>query len=162
PKGSIAVANTSTRDAIREFASASGPIYAECGGLMYLAQTLEIDGETHPLCGVLPFSTTMPAPLASVYVEVTTTGDLIGAGQTARGHLFHHSAIAGEPATDRCYKIKNSRGEETQEGYLFNNVLASYTHLHLASNPALAAAFVDQCASFDTAEGERRSATSDI
>jgi cobyrinic acid a,c-diamide synthase len=140
-------ANTSTREAIREFASAGGPIYAECGGLMYLAQTLEIDRETHPLCGVLPFSITMPAPLAIGYVEVTTTGGLFGSGQTARGHLFHHSAIAGEPATDRCYELKNSRGEETQEGYLIQNVLASYAHLHLASNPALASAFIDQCAS---------------
>jgi cobyrinic acid a,c-diamide synthase len=117
---------------------------------MYLAQTLELDGETYPLCGVLPFSTKMPAPLSLAYVEVTTNGGLFGSGQTARGHLFHHSAIAGDPATDRCYKIKNSRGEETQEGYLVNNVLATYAHLHLASNPALADAFIDQCASFRT------------
>ncbi len=155
-------ANTPTREAIREFASAGGPIYAECGGLMYLAQTLEIDGETHPLCGVLPFSTTMPAPLAIGYVEVTTTGGLFGSGQTARGHLFHHSAIAGEPATDRCYELKNSRGEETQEGYLIQNVLASYAHLHLASNPALASAFIDQCASFRTSGGAHRTATVDV
>jgi len=155
-------ANTPTREAIREFASAGGPIYAECGGLMYLAQTLEIDGETHPLCGVLPFSTTMPAPLAIGYVEVTTTGGLFGSGQTARGHLFHHSAIAGEPATDRCYELKNSRGKETQEGYLIQNVLASYAHLHLASNPALASAFIDQCASFRTSGGAHRTATVDV
>jgi cobyrinic acid a,c-diamide synthase len=155
-------ANTSTRDAIREFASAGGPIYAECGGLMYLAQTLEIDGETHPLCGVLPFSTTMPAPLAIGYVEITTTGGLFGSGQTARGHLFHHSAIAGEPATDRCYELKNSRGEETQEGYLIQNVLASYAHLHLASNPALASAFIDQCASFRAGGGAHRTAAVDV
>src|SRR5579859_2311063 len=56
--------NKPTRDAIREFASAGGPIYAECGGLMYLADTLDLDGQPHPMCGVLPFSTTMPAPLA--------------------------------------------------------------------------------------------------
>jgi cobyrinic acid a,c-diamide synthase len=155
-------ANTSTREAIREFASAGGPIYAECGGLMYLARTLEVGGESHPLCGVLPFSTTMPAPLAIGYVEVTTTGGLFGSGQTARGHLFHHSAIAGEPATDRCYELKNSRGEETQEGYLIQNVLASYAHLHLASNPALASAFVDQCASFRTVGGAHRTATADV
>ncbi len=71
-------ANTSTRQAIREFASAGGPIYAECGGLMSLAQTLQVDGETPPLCGVLPFSTTMPAPLAIGYVEVTTAGGPFG------------------------------------------------------------------------------------
>jgi cobyrinic acid a,c-diamide synthase len=140
--------NKTTRDAIREFASDGGPIYAECGGLMYLAQTLEVDGEAHLFCGVLPFSTTMPAPLAIGYVEITTNGGLFGSGQSARGHLFHHSAIAGDPATERCYEIRNSRGEETQEGYFVKNVLASYAHLHLASSPALAAAFVDRCAGF--------------
>jgi cobyrinic acid a,c-diamide synthase len=155
-------ANTSTRQAIREFASAGGPIYAECGGLMYLAQTLELNGETHPLCGVLPFSTRMPAPLAIGYVEVTTTGGPFGAGQTARGHLFHQSAIAGEPATDRCFELKNSRGEETQEGYLLQNALASYAHLHLASNPALAAAFIDRCASFRTGDQADRTDTVDV
>lgn len=155
-------ANTSTRDAIREFASAGGPIYAECGGLMYLADTLDLDGQTHPMCGVLPFSTTMPAPLAIGYVEITTIGGLFGSGQTARGHLFHHSAIAGEPDTDRCYELKYSRGEETQEGYLIQNALASYVHLHLASNPALASAFIDQCASFRTGGGAHRTATVDV
>ena len=153
--------NTATRDAIREFASAGGPIYAECGGLMYLAHTLELDGQTHPMCGVLPFSTTMPAPLTIAYVEVTTKGGLFGSGQTARGHLFHHSTIAGEPSTNRCYEIKNSRGQETQEGYRVNNVLASYAHLHLASNPALAAVFVDQCATFRI-DGGNRAATAEI
>jgi cobyrinic acid a,c-diamide synthase len=148
-------ANVSTRDAIREFASAGGPVYAECGGLMYLAETLELDGTPHPLCGVLPFSTTMPAPLAIAYVEITTTGGLFGSGHTARGHLFHHSAIAGEPATERCYRMTNSRGEETQEGYLIQNVLASYAHLHFASNPALATAFIDQCATFRNVGGQR-------
>ncbi|MHB8642680.1 MAG: type 1 glutamine amidotransferase family protein [Gaiellaceae bacterium] len=127
--------NKTAREAIREFASAGGPIYAECGGLMYLAETLEVEGQTHPLCGVLPFSTSMPAPLALGYVEITTSGGLFGSGQTARGHLFHHSAIAGDPATDRCYEIKNSRGEETQEGYLVKNVLASYAHLTSPATP---------------------------
>jgi cobyrinic acid a,c-diamide synthase len=154
-------ANVSTREAIREFAAGGGPIYAECGGLMYLAEALELDGETHPLCGVLPFTTTMPAPLAIGYVEITTSRGLFGSDQTARGHLFHHSAIAGEPATDRCYQVKNSRGEETQEGYLVKNALATYAHLHFASNPALATAFVDQCASLRSTNGQR-TATADI
>jgi cobyrinic acid a,c-diamide synthase len=155
-------ANTSTLEAIREFAARRGPIYAECGGLMYLAEALEFDGEIHQLCGVLPFRTTMPAPLAIGYVEITTSGGPFGSGQTARGHLFHHSAIAGDPLTDRCYRIKNSRGEETQEGYLVQNVLASYAHLHLASNPALAAAFIDQCATFSSGAGAHRTATVDV
>jgi len=129
---------------------------------MYLAEALEFDGEIHALCGVLPFTTTMPAPLAIGYVEITTSGGPFGSGQTARGHLFHHSAIAGDPLTDRCYRIKNSRGEETQEGYLVQNVLASYAHLHLASNPVLATTFVEQCTRFHRRPADRVTRTADM
>jgi len=138
--------NTATRGAIREFAAGGGPIYAECGGLMYLAQTLELDGVSYPMCGVLPFSTRMPAGLTLSYIEVTTTQGLFGSGQTARGHLFHQSAIVGQPNGRRCYQITTSRGDKVEEGYATRNVLASYAHLHFASNPAIAAAFVERCA----------------
>ena len=49
-----------------------------------------------------------------------------------------------------------------QEGYLIQNVLASYAHLHLASNPALASAFIDQCASFRAGGGAHRTAAVDV
>lgn len=141
-------ANSGTREAIREFAAAGGPIYAECGGLMYLAETLQLAEASYPLCSVLPFSTRMPAPLKLAYVEVTTSGGLFGAGHTARGHLFHRSEITGKPPAARCYRMQTSRGEQADEGYHLQNVLASYAHLHFASQPALAAAFLERCQRF--------------
>jgi cobyrinic acid a,c-diamide synthase len=140
--------NSTTTTAIRNFAAAGGPIYAECGGLMYLAQRLELDDQRYPLCGVLPFSTRMPAPLKLAYVEIETTGGLFGPGHTARGHLFHRSEISGEPATTCTYNVSSSRGERWQEGYATANVLASYTHLHFASQPGLAKIFVGRCEAF--------------
>ena len=139
-------ANSRTRAAVREFAASGRPVYAECGGLMYLAESLELDGVTHPLCGVLPFSTRMPAPLRIGYVEVSTTGGVLGEGRLARGHLFHHSEITGEPGTNHHYELRTTRGETLAEGYGENNVLASYVHLHFASEPALAEEFVGRCA----------------
>jgi cobyrinic acid a,c-diamide synthase len=112
---------------------------------MYLAEHLELGEETFPLCGVLPFSTRMPAPLKIAYVEVKTTGGLFGQGRTARGHLFHHSEISGEPTGNRCYQVLTSRGDESEEGHSVGNVLASYAHLHFASEPSLASAFVQRC-----------------
>jgi cobyrinic acid a,c-diamide synthase len=141
-------ANTGARKAIREFAAAGGPIYAECGGLMYLGETLELEDGAHPLCGVLPFSTKMPAPLKLSYVEVKTTGGLFGEGHSARGHLFHHSEVTSEPGVEHCYRLRTTRGEESTEGYSSGNVLASYAHLHFASAPDLATAFVDRCRDF--------------
>jgi cobyrinic acid a,c-diamide synthase len=138
-------ANTSARGAIREFAAARGPIYAECGGLMYLGEALELEDWTHPLCGILPFSTKMPAPLKLAYVDVETTGGLFGEGRFARGHLFHHSEIATEATIQRCYRLRTTRGEKSEEGYGAGNVLASYVHLHFASAPDLVPAFIARC-----------------
>jgi len=143
--------NTATTKAIRDFATAGGPIYAECGGLMYLAEYLRIDGSSYPQCGVLPFSTRMPAKLAIDYVEITTTGGLFGAGLTARGHIYHHSEIEGKAETPRCYEMRTKNGVATAEGHGVGNVLASYAHLHFASNPALASAFVSACMTFRAA-----------
>jgi cobyrinic acid a,c-diamide synthase len=140
-------ANHSATKAIRDFCERGGPVYAECGGLMYLGQTLQLDGSSYELCGALPLDTRMPAGLQIAYVEVSTTGGLFGEGQTARGHLFHHSQITGEPAVDRCYTVRSSRGETSDEGYSAQNVLASYIHLHFDSAPELPARFVARCLS---------------
>ena len=138
-------ANTATRNAIREFAASGRPVYAECGGLMYLAATLELNGASYPFCGVLPVSTRMPAPLQIAYVEIETTGGLFGTGHHARGHLFHQSELSVEAPASPFFKLRTSRGDEFDEGYGTDNVLASYAHIHFASNPALAEAFVERC-----------------
>lgn len=147
-------ANPDAMEAVRDFCERGGPVYAECGGLMYLGQTLELGGSTYELCGALPLSTRMPAGLQIAYVEVSTTGGPFGAGRTARGHVFHHSEIIGEPSVDRCYTVRSTRGETSQEGYSAGNVLASYVHLHFSSAPELPAAFVARCE--EHREGARR------
>jgi cobyrinic acid a,c-diamide synthase len=90
----------------------------------------------------------MPAGLKLAYVEVRTVGGLFGPGETARGHVYHHSEIEGEVGVERCYHLQTPNGDESDEGYQTGNVLASYVHLHFASNPRLAAAIVDACESF--------------
>jgi len=137
--------NTGAKTGIRELAAAGTPIYAECGGLMYLGDHLRLDDRPHAMCGVLPLSTWMPAGLHLGYVEVAMTGGLFGAGQTARGHIFHHSDLDGAAQAERVYVVKSARGEESDEGFAKDNVLGSYIHLNFASNPALARAFVDAC-----------------
>lgn len=117
-------ANAGTRAAVLDLARSGAPVYGECGGLMYLADALEVDGISHEMCGVVPLSTRIPAALRIGYVELEQVGGPFGPVR-ARGHVFHHSEATGP------------------EPYAEHNVLASYTHLHFASNPALAIAFVD-------------------
>jgi len=143
-------ANAPVREAVRAFAAA-GPIYAECGGLMYLANALEdLDGATHTMVGLLPTTVRLrPRRLSLAYTEVTFTGatPLGDAGAVARGHEFHYSRIDPLPdAIPRAYRLRARHGEERAEGYVVERALMSYVHLHFASNPALADRFVAACA----------------
>ena len=144
-------ANVAVRESVRAFAGAGKPIYAECGGLMYLAEALEdLDGVAHPMVGLLPTTVHMrPRRLTLGYTEVGLTADapIGGAGTILRGHEFHYSSMDPVPASvARVYQITRVRGEERPEGYLINQALMSYVHLHFASNPLIAQRFVDACA----------------
>ncbi len=144
-------ANTALREAIRTKAAAGLPIYAECGGLMYLSQGLTtLDGERLPMAGVLPLEVRMlPRLKALGYREVTLTSDtLLGpAGLRVRGHEFHYSEIMALPAALPTVYYLSGRGqaEGREEGYWQNRTLASYVHLHFASNPEVARHFVEAC-----------------
>jgi cobyrinic acid a,c-diamide synthase len=143
-------ANKAMRSAVREFADEGRPIYAECGGLMYLAEALEdVDGTTHPMVGLLPATVRMrPRRLSLSYTEVTLRADSpIGpAGTVARGHEFHCSSLDPVPASvSRVYRLRRRRGDERDEGYQIGNALLSYVHLHFASNPRVATSFVTAC-----------------
>jgi cobyrinic acid a,c-diamide synthase len=144
-------ANTDLKRSIAAQAAAGLPIYAECGGLMYLSREIEdLTGNRHPMAGVLPLKVRMLSRLKALgYREITLTGPgLLGpAGTKARGHEFHYSEIAGEPGDlPRLYKITARQGQEVHgEGYYIHNVLASYVHLHFGSNPEIARHLVERC-----------------
>lgn len=142
--------NASVMKAVGECAAIGRPIYAECGGLMYLAETLEnLEGERYSMAGVLPTIVHMtPRRMVLGYAEVsfvasTPLGD---AGALARGHEFHFSTIDPVPASvTRAYRVSGRGGGDRLEGYLVGRALISYVHLHFGSNPPLAQNFVDAC-----------------
>ena len=144
--------NVAMRRAVRRFADSGRPIYAECGGLMYLAESLEDgDGAAHEMVGVLPVRVRMsPRRMALGYTEVAFTGEtpLGPSGAIARGHEFHYSSVDPVPeGVARAYRITQRGAERRAEGYLVGRTLMSYVHLHFASNPALAPSLVAACAS---------------
>jgi len=146
--------NAKMRRDVREAAAAGLPIYAECGGLMYLSQEIQTkDGQTFPMTGVLPLKVRMLPRLKTLgYQEVTLAADgLLGpAGTKARGHEFHYSEIvSGGDNLARLYRLTARRGgEEASEGFGIHNVLASYVHLHFASNPDLPRHLVAACRAY--------------
>lgn len=126
---------------VRDFATAGGSVYGECGGLMYLSQGIEdAQGRRFPLCGVFPFWTRMVPKLKLAYAEVRTRpGSAVFPPQeTARGHVFHFSEIVGEPGADFAYEVETYDGKIVPEGFQVGRTLASYVHLHFGSNPGFA------------------------
>jgi cobyrinic acid a,c-diamide synthase len=134
-------------DEVRTFAASGKPVYAECGGMLYLSQSLGVaDGRVYPMAGVLSNSVEMTNKLVQFgYVTVEFTEDcLLGEkGTVIRGHSFHYSHIASQAEMATSYRVKYSMsGKEELEGFHRGNLLASYVHLHFRANPAVAEHFV--------------------
>jgi cobyrinic acid a,c-diamide synthase len=130
---------------LRERVAAGLPIYAECGGFIYLGRSLTgFDGEPHAMAGVLPLDFTMDREHLSIaYVTATTAADspLGPPGTTLRGQEFHQSRIVAsrtDPAEPDLYELARSDDRRFRAGLARPNVAASYVHLHLASNPTVA------------------------
>jgi cobyrinic acid a,c-diamide synthase len=139
--------------AIRNFAARGGVIYAECGGLMYLAEGIRtLDGTRWPMGAIIPGDAVMSDRLRALgYVEVETRADsILGPAHTRfRGHQFRYSTLEGADSGARIDRIYNVAprwgGAPFAEGYRVGNVLASYVHAHWASNPTVAEALIGAC-----------------
>jgi cobyrinic acid a,c-diamide synthase len=154
--------NRELGEALRGFAARGGPIYAECGGFMYLCAALTTaDGARFPMLGLFPEEVTMHDKLQALgYVEVETQApSLLGPrGTRFRGHQFRYSSAArpaaAPPRTDEeaLYSLRRRRAGVTErEGFRAGprgNVVASYVHAHWASNPQVAASLVAACVEF--------------
>ena len=145
--------NENLRKQIREKSRAGMPIYAECGGFMYLCREIrDKEGHIHPMTGCFPFTANMFPRLRSLgYREITLTRDtLLGSrGQTIRGHEFHYSEIGKNAlgqGIETVYGITDRAGQEKiPEGYQQGQTLGSYIHLHFGSQPSVAEHFVARC-----------------
>ena len=143
-------ANSAMKGAIRAAVENGMPVYAECGGLIYLTEGMA--DATSDFVGVFPLRARMlPKRKALGYRQVDFQADSVAgpAGTVARGHEFHYSEIGEMPdSIARCYRVSR-RGEALgREGYHFRNCLASYIHLHFGSNPKIAPTLVAACRNF--------------
>ncbi len=136
--------NLSMRAALREWIERDGPVYAECGGFMYLTEGIEgQDGEFCPMVGAFPVKAKMQDKRASLgYREVKTEAESCFGppGTILRGHEFHYSTIEEMPAhIGRIYSVNNG----AREGYSYRNTLGGYLHLHFGSAPSAVREFVN-------------------
>lgn len=133
--------NTGMRASIAAACADGTPVYAECGGMLYLLESLiDADGRELPMAGVLDGRARMTARLQRVgYVEATlaASGVLGEAGTVVRGHEFRYSACEPEAGQSPAWRVD---GEP--RGFATENVVASYLHLNFAGCPEVAASFV--------------------
>lgn len=141
-------ANASVRNRVRALAEAGLPIYAECGGFMYLCRSLEHEGKSFPMAGVFSLSTRLcPKPQGLGYVEALVVRDnpFFALGSRIRGHEFHYSACLRIEAAGLQFALRMLRGQGMQEGLdglVHKNVFAAYTHIHALGEPGWARSFV--------------------
>jgi cobyrinic acid a,c-diamide synthase len=138
--------NRAMLEDVRAFAASGRPVYAECGGMLYLGEKLDVGDESYAMAGVLPLSMQMTNALVQFgYATIEFSEDcLLGRrGTVVRGHSFHYSKVASRGELAMSYHVQYSMsGKEEMEGFRHGNVLASYIHLHFRANPAVAENFV--------------------
>jgi cobyrinic acid a,c-diamide synthase len=140
--------NETFRRQLKDLAENGLPIYAECGGLMYLGEELILDEGTFPMAGVLPvvfgFSK-KPQGHGYTVVAVEHENPYFKIGSEIKGHEFHYSKVLKWRGTDRDLAFGMKRGSgflNKRDGVCYKNVLATYTHIHALGTTSWAGALV--------------------
>lgn len=147
--------NRSLLDSVRRAALDDLPIYAECGGLIYLCQSISWNDETYPLAGVFPVSLEMmKKPQGHGYMEVNVDVEnpYFAPGTKIRGHEFHYTRLKDHKGQLRTiYNIRRGTGcISGRDGLICRNVLASYMHLHAAGALQWATNFIKLTKNYKT------------
>ncbi|MDH5580720.1 MAG: cobyrinate a,c-diamide synthase [Bdellovibrionales bacterium] len=139
--------NKSMIEDIKKF---KGPIYGECGGLMYLSEgIITLDNKTYPMLGLLKGQAKMENKLQALgYVEVELKDStIIGPkGLRFRGHQFRYSTLESAQENPLVFSLRKRRNKAvSKEGYKNDRILGSYVHAHFGSNHLLAKHFIESC-----------------
>lgn len=136
-------ANQSMRSSVKKFHQEGRPIYAECGGLMYLTRSIN----QHSMCDVFGYNSSMtkkPQALSYVIARASRDNIIIPEGETFHGHEFHYSKLELEgQQPEFAFDILRGRGVvDSRDGLMSKNTLASYVHTHVAACPTFASRLV--------------------
>ncbi|MBC8413861.1 MAG: cobyrinate a,c-diamide synthase [Nitrospira sp.] len=138
------------------------PVYAECGGLMYLGESILLEGKTYPMVGVFPLRFGLEKkPRAHGYTVVKVTGEnpFFPMGTVLKGHEFHYSRVLNDEEVDMEMAFENQRGRgifDNKDGICYKNVLAGYTHLHATGSPEWVDGMIKSAEEYRGAKALRR------
>jgi cobyrinic acid a,c-diamide synthase len=154
-------ANTRFSGRLRHLVEAGFPVYAECGGLMYLGEELVLEGERFPMARVLPISFGLSKrPQGHGYTAVSVEGEnpYFPSGTELRGHEFHYSRVltCSAAASDFTFRMQRGAGiHGGRDGIVYKNVLATYTHIHALGTPGWAGALVRHAVAYRSGKDGR-------
>jgi cobyrinic acid a,c-diamide synthase len=139
--------NKRLRNSLKVNIDAGLPVYAECGGLLYLGEGIIIDGREYPMVGALPIKFVMekrPQGHGYTILEVSSSNPYFPIGSTIRGHEFHYSrALIPKDKIDFAFTVHRGNGiNGVSDGFIKNNLLATYTHIHATGTPEWARSFI--------------------
>jgi cobyrinic acid a,c-diamide synthase len=139
--------NACLRDDIRKRVAEGLPVWAECGGLMYLSRGIMCRGEMHPMVGALPITVEQtPRPQGHGYVSAHIDGPnpFLPECTSLRGHEFHYSRLGGDcPPVTTVMALERGVGVgRGRDGIRVGSAVASYTHLHALGAPGWAPGMV--------------------
>ncbi len=136
--------NKRFRDSLKQKIELGLPVYAECGGLLYLGERLIVNENTYPMVGALPLTSVLekkPQGHGYSILETTRQNPYYQVGEVINGHEFHYSKAVMTDEEDVNFVFKVSRGhgvDGRRDGLCKKNLLATYTHIHAAGNPGWA------------------------
>ncbi len=156
--------NRSFRTAVRDAAMAGMPMYAECGGAVYLGQDLDYQGERYPMAGVFPVAfgfQQRPRGHGYAVLEAVQENPFHPVGTEVRGHEFHYTFMRAAPVAELRFAFRVRRGygfDGEHEGLCRQNVMACYTHIHALTVPQWAPSLVRAALRFRSEAGAAASA----
>ncbi|ABB13732.1 cobyrinate a,c-diamide synthase [Carboxydothermus hydrogenoformans] len=137
---------------VKKYAQLGMPIYAECGGLMYLCDKIKYNGSEYYMAGVIPAECQMtPKPQGHGYTEgeIVRENPYFPVGYCLKGHEFHYSRL--NLTEELTFGLKLHKGQgitKGQDGFCYKNVFAAYTHFHVLTYPKWSENFVNAAKNF--------------
>jgi cobyrinic acid a,c-diamide synthase len=142
--------NKSFRDNLKKLSQKGLPIYAECGGLIFLGQSISLEDKEYPMSGILPIKfglSNRPQGHGYTKVEVVHENPFFKKGETLKGHEFRYSSILNIDYQDHEMAFKMERGKgilEKKDGFFKQNTFGTYTHIHALGSPSWAPSLIRQ------------------
>ncbi len=147
-------ANQAFRNSLKQAIAQGLPVYAECGGLMYLGESLVVAEQHFPMVGALPLTFLLekrPQGHGYTVIQVDRENPFFPVGVQMRGHEFHYSRVIESGISPNSFAFQVERGHgvlEGRDGVCYRNVLATYTHLHALGTPLWAAGIIRRAQTF--------------